>query len=145
MHAEFPPDFPLIRVIETVTFYEPVHCIMWRMERRCPNTTDQGSLCEGTNKRRFVFAQCQICAIDAPIGLRISDVAKDHLITNQILARFEFASEYQEHISPSDILSAIQKSGRADEMRIADALKALGATKEHTHDGTRWNGLRWRI
>lgn len=145
MYANFPPDFPVVRVVEAITFYEPVNCMMWRMERPCPNTTDQGSLCETVDRQRFAFAQCPLCASETQLGLCIPEVAKDHLVTNQILARFEFAPEYQEHIAISDILGVLDKSGRADEMRVAQALKAHGATKEHTRNGTRWNGLRWRI
>ena len=144
MHAEFPPDFPLVRVIETVTFYDPVDCMMWRMGGHCPNATEQGVFCEDADHKRFVLAQCSLCAQETQIGIHISDTVKDHLITNRILAAFEFAPEYQERIAMSDILGTLQKSGKADEMRVADALKAHGATKERTRDGARWNGLRWR-
>lgn len=145
MHAEFPPDFPLTRIIERVTFYEPVDCMMWRMGGHCPNVTEQGALCEDAQHRRFIVAQCPLCASDAPLGIQVPDNVIEHQITNQVLARFEFAPEYQDRIAMSDILGTLNKSGRADEMRVANALKAHGATKERTHEGARWNGLRWKI
>jgi hypothetical protein len=145
MYAEFPPDFPAARFIETVTFYLPVDCMMWRMERPCPNTTDQGILCEVVDHRRIVLAQCPLCAVET----QMNDTPVEVVIAAQqaaihLLACFEFSPEYQQRIAMSDILSSLNKSGRADEMKIANALKAHGATKERTNAGARWNGLRWR-
>jgi hypothetical protein len=145
MHAEFPPEFPICRVIGPIGFYEPVDCAMWRMEIHCPNTTDNGIICEDTAGRRFVLPQCPLCACETetdstPAGI----VVRDQQIANQILAHFEFGPQYQDRIATSDILGSLNKVGRADEMRVASTLKAHGATKEHTSAGTRWNGLRWR-
>lgn len=140
MHAEYPPYLDLAHVIEVIGMFDPVDCSMWRMGAQCPNTTDQAALCADSQGRRFVLPQCPLCIGD----IQPADVAREQQATNQLLTIFEFSPEYQQRIAMSDILSSLNKSGRADEMKVASALKAYGATKEQTRDGSRWNGLRWR-
>ena len=143
MYAEFPPDTPILRQIETVTMLEPVDCMMWRMERRCPNTTDYGVLCEDQDHRKIVIALCQLCANETQI--EVFEVVRDQQVTNRVLAQFEFNPAYQQRIAMAEIIYALGMKGRSDEVRIATAIKANGAIKVHTREGTRWNGLRRRI
>lgn len=143
MRAEFPPETPILRQIETVTLLEPVDCMMWRMERRCPNTTDYGVLCEAEDHRKIVIALCQLCVGETQID--VFEVIRDQQTTNQVLSQFEFNPVYQERIAMSEIVYALGMSGRSNEVRIATAIKAHGAVKVHTHEGARWNGLRRRL
>lgn len=144
MRTEFPPEFPTCRVIGLIEFYDVVDCAMWRMEVHCPNTTDTGIIREDTTGRRFALPQCPLCAHETQMDVEPPDMAATQQATNQLLALFEFSPVYQQRIPMSDILGSLNKSGRADEMRVASALKAHGATKEQTRNGSRWNGLRWR-
>lgn len=145
MHAEYPPNLDIVREIEPIALFDPVDCSMWRMGQQCLNTADQALICEDSQGRRFALAQCQMCLDETQRGImRIETVVQNQQITNQVLAMFEFNSEYQQRIPMSDILGSLKIVGRANEMRVAAALKAHGAIKERTSAGARWNGLRWR-
>jgi hypothetical protein len=66
-------------------------------------------------------------------------------------ARLDFSPEYQERIKIADILAnldqgrvVLQGSFHAQAMRISRLLVQKGAWKVQTHEGARWNGLRWK-